>query len=91
MLKLMPAGDYAGKFTRCRAWKQLHALLWGKLSGVRSWGDTNSVGEYGYFQSRSVCTTSTAFALWSDRGEGGLNSCLRACLRPVRRRARTAG
>jgi hypothetical protein len=87
MLKLMPAGDYAGKLARCKAWKQLHALLWGKLSGARSPGLSNLVGDYGFFQSRSVSNTNNVYALSSGNSKGRLSNYIRVNLRPVRRLA----
>lgn len=45
MLRCMPAWDFTGD--KCRAWKQLHGLLWGKLT------DVHINGVCGSFRSRN--------------------------------------
>jgi hypothetical protein len=92
LLRVMPAGDYIKSWNWGRAWKQLFALLWGKLSGLRSSGRARDVEAFGCFWSRSDgYDKDCAFALRSNEDEGGIFGCHYADLRPVRRRARTVG
>jgi hypothetical protein len=101
MLRLMPAQDYRINGW-CRACKQLHALLWGKLSNIRP-SPSAGGGADGFYWSRSVYKRPRgfAFALRADadgyedehdfKADGGeFSPCYYTQLYPVRRFATKA-
>jgi AAA domain (dynein-related subfamily) len=83
IMKSMPAKDYV-QWSFGVSWKQAYWLLWWILSGYRSSGSSNDIGDFGYLRSASAHNANSARAVRSDSAEGILVYYTRINLFPLR-------